>query len=353
MKIGIPQEIKQNEARVALIPYAVAELVNAGHEVLIAAGAGLASGYSDSDYRAVGAQIVPQSRLVYEQAELIIKVKEPIDDELDWLQSHHTLFSFLHLAALPALLQRLTDVGLTAIGFETVMVEGRLPLLAPMSEIAGRIAAQYGATLLYGQNHGRGVLLGGIAGTDRGNVVVIGAGMAGSQAAITCAGLGANVSVFDVNQVRLTQLHAQYANITTYYAYPEHIQEAAIAADMVIGAVLIPGARAPNVVTESTVTKMQKGSVLLDISIDQGGCMETIRPTTYSEPTYILHDVVHFAVTNIPGAVPRTASQALSHAILPYAKVLASANWIQNEQLKSGINVQHGHIVHPALQNIT
>ena len=353
MKIGIPREIKQNEGRVALIPYAVAELTKAGHKVYIASSAGDASGYPDAAYQQVGAEVLETSQAVYESSGLIVKVKEPVADELNWLKPHHTLFSFLHLAAMPALLAKLCDIGLTAIGFETVADSGRLPLLAPMSQIAGRIAAQYGTTLLYTPNQGRGILLGGITATERGEVVVLGAGMAGSQAALTCAALGANVHVFDLNQERLQQLQARYGNISTNFAYPEQIQESVHAADLVIGAVLIPGAKAPHIVTEDNVKAMQKGSVIVDISIDQGGCIETIKPTSYAEPTYVLHDVVHFGVTNIPGAVPRTASQSLSHAILPYVQQLTSPDWLQNKQLHTGINVQNGKIVHPALQNIT
>jgi len=351
MKIGIPHEIKDNEGRVALIPYAVARLSSAGHDVYLATNAGEASGYSDDSYRSIGATILPDSQSVYAKADLIVKVKEPVNEELNWLQSHHILFSYLHLAANPELTQRLRDIGLTAIAFETVSEAGRLPLLAPMSEIAGRIAAQYGATLLYSAHQGRGVLLGGIAATERSQVVVIGAGMAGTQAALTCAALGANADIFDINTDKLAQLHAISPNISTHYAYPEQIHDAVIKADLVIGAVLLPGARAPHIITERTVTNMHKGSVLIDIAIDQGGCIEAIRPTSYASPYYLSHGVVHCAITNLPGAVPRTASQALSQAILPYVLMLTETDWRNNKQLESGVNVAGGNILLEALKN--
>ena len=351
MRIGIPTEVKTLEGRVALIPAAVAELIYEGHELIIQAGAGEKSGYTDAAYAALGARIVADAATLYGEAELIVKVKEPQPQELVLLRPDHRLFCYLHLAAEPKLTESLLQIGLTAVGFETVTdAAGRLPLLAPMSEIAGRIAVQVGSHYLYQPMGGRGVLLGGIPSTTRGKVVILGAGVAGSNAATQAAALGANVTVFDTNLDKLAAMHALGDNVTALYPYKDSLHDAVIDADLLIGAVLIPGARAPHLVSAQTVREMKSGSVIIDISVDQGGCIETTRPTTYAEPVYIWEGVVHFGVTNMPGAVPRTSSQAISAALIPYVKRIARDDWQDIPGLKSGINVMAGAIVHPALK---
>jgi alanine dehydrogenase len=351
MRIGIPKERKPFEGRVALVPAVCADLVRAGHTLYIEQGAGEGSGYADEVYRDVGVTIAPDAAAVYGDAELLVKVKEPVEAELGLLQRGHLLFSYLHLAALPALAQRLCDIGLTAIAFETVEeTDGRLPLLAPMSDIAGRVTVQVAATLLHGPQGGRGVLLGGLPAATRGRVVIVGAGVAGGNAAAMAAGLGAEVIVFDKSRDRLERMRALGPNVTALYAYQTEIADAAAAADLLVGAVLVPGARAPHVVTAAMVSRMRNGSVVADISVDQGGCIETTRPTTWDAPTYVLHGVTHFAVTNIPGAVARSASQALSAALAPYVGVVAAGHWRTHAALARGLNVEAGRLRHPALQ---
>ncbi|MFM1891095.1 MAG: hypothetical protein RLZ44_172 [Pseudomonadota bacterium] len=349
MRIGIPREIKPLEGRVGLVPAAAGELVAAGHQLLVEQGAGLPSGYPDADYRAVGAELLPDAAAVYGAAELIVKVKEPVEPELGLLRPEHRLFSYLHLAALPALTERLCAIGLTAVAFETVAEHGALPLLTPMSDIAGRIAVQVGAHLLHRPAGGRGVLLGGMATTARGQVVVLGAGQAGGNAVRLAAALGAQVTVFDKAPAKLALMHDLGPNVTALYPYPQAVAAAVRSADLLIGAVLITGARAPVLVGRDLVSQMQPGSVIIDISVDQGGCIETTRPTTYEAPTYVDEGVVHFGVTNMPGAVPRTASDALSAALIPYVHRLAAPDWQDDAALVGGINVRDGKVVHPAL----
>ncbi|QKT02358.1 alanine dehydrogenase [Ectothiorhodospiraceae bacterium 2226] len=349
MRIGIPTELKIMEGRVALIPAAAGELVKRGHEVYVQAGAGLQSGYRDADYSALGVHVLDDAAAVYGAGELIVKVKEPQVEELALLRADHLLFSYLHLAADPALTEALCRIGLTAVAFETVAEGARLPLLAPMSDIAGRLGAQVGAHLLHAPQGGRGVLLGGLPAAERGRVVVIGAGVAGGSAVRVAAGLGAEVVVFDLNRDRLEAMRAFGPNVTALYPYEESVRKAVLGADLVIGAVLIVGARAPHVLDAETVRRMQPGSVIVDISVDQGGCVETTRPTDYRAPTYVWEDVVHFAVTNMPGAVPRSASQALSAALIPYVAALAQGEWRDNFALRAGINVADHKVVHPAL----
>jgi alanine dehydrogenase len=351
MRIGIPTEVKILEGRVALIPAAVAELIYEGHELIIQAGAGEKSGYADEAYAALGARIVPDATTLYKEAELVVKVKEPQPQELEMLRPDHRLFCYLHLAAEPALTQSLLEIGLTAVGFETVTnAAGHLPLLAPMSEIAGRIAVQVGSHYLYQPMGGRGVLLGGIPSTTRGKVVILGAGVAGSNAATMAAALGANVIVFDTNLNKLATMHTLGDNVTALYPYKDSLHDMVTDADLLIGAVLIPGARAPHLVSADSVREMKPGSVIIDISVDQGGCIETTRPTTYAEPVFTWEGVVHFGVTNMPGAVPRTSSQAISAALIPYVKRIARDDWQDEPGLKAGINVMDGAIVHPALK---
>lgn len=351
MRIGVPTEIKTLEGRVALVPAACGDLVRAGHEVFVQAGAGVKSGFADEDFERVGVSILPDAAATYGQSELIVKVKEPIAGDLDHLREDHLLFCYLHLAAEPALTERLLSIGLTGVAFETVEEgDGLLPLLAPMSNIAGRIGVQVGTHLLHLPQGGRGVLLGGLPAADRGHVVVLGAGAAGGNAARLAAAAGARVTVFDRRQDRLAEMMAIGSNVTALYPYVETVGDFVARADMVIGAVLVTGARAPHVVTREMISAMPEGSVVVDISVDQGGCFETTRPTTYADPTYQVDGVTHFAVTNMPGAVPRTSSQALSAAILPYAQRMARPDWRLNEALERGINVCGGEIVHPALR---
>jgi alanine dehydrogenase len=349
MRIGIPQEIKPLEGRVALVPEAAGELVRAGSEVYLQAGAGEKSGYPDSAYRAQGIQILPDAAALYGRAQLIVKVKEPVAPEYDLLRPEHVLFSYLHLAAVPELARLLKQKGLTAVAFETVEVKGRLPLLAPMSEIAGRLAIQVGAHLLHVPMGGRGILLGGLPGTERGRVVVLGAGEAGGAAVAAAAALGAEVTVFARSRDSLARMCMFGPNVTALHSYHGAIASAVQQADLLIGAVLIPGARAPHLVTRDMVRSMRPGSVIVDISVDQGGCIETIHPTDYKNPAYVEEGVIHFGVTNMPGAVPRTATQALSGAIAPFVERLARPDWEQDAALCAGINVRSGRLVHPAV----
>lgn len=351
MKIGIPREIKVQEGRVALVPDAVAELIRHQHEVYIESGAGCFSGYEDDDYRRLGAEIVATADELFAAAQLIVKVKEPQPEELHRLRADHLLFSYLHLAAEPELTRALREIGLTAVAFETVTDDrNRLPLLAPMSDIAGRIASQTGSNLLYHHQGGRGLLLGGVPATERGHVVILGAGVAGTSAAHMAAAMGARVTVFDRNRDKLEKARLIGPNVTGRHAFASAIAEAVRGADLLIGAVLIPGAKAPHLVSAETVRKMPAGSVVIDISVDQGGCIETTRPTTYDAPTFLWEGVVHYGVTNMPGAVPRTASQALSAALVPYILRLAEPGWESLPDLASGLNVQAGKVVLAALQ---
>ena len=349
MNIGIPKEIKVLEGRVALIPAAVADLCQGGHRVLVEAGAGVASGYVDTAYAQAGAEIVNTAEALYKGACLIVKVKEPVGGDLEHLTDEHILFSYLHLAALPTLTQQLQDIGLTAIGFETVEVGRQRPLLAPMSDIAGRLSVQIGSNLLYRPNGGKGLLLGGLPGVSRGKVVILGAGVAGGNAALVAAALGAEVTVFDRNRDKLARMRAIGDNVTGLHSYGESITEAVQAADLVIGAILVTGEKAAYLVNEATVKTMQAGSVIVDIAVDQGGCIETTQPTDYSQPTFELHGVTHFGVTNMPGAVPKTASQALSAAILPWVERLCVDEWRDDNALAGAVNIEAGKIIHPAL----
>lgn len=352
MRIGVPKELKPLEGRVGLIPAACAGLVAEGHTVFLEDNAGVKSGYPNEQYERIGVQILPGAEEVYGESEMIVKVKEPIEPDLAHLRADHLLFCYLHLAALPELTQQLCDIGLTAVAFETVEIEekmGHLPLLAPMSDIAGRLSIQVGTHLLHQPQGGKGILLGGVPAAKRGKVVVIGGGVAGGNAAIVAAGLGAEVTVFDMDREKLEAARAIGPNVTGLYPHTADVGEAVRLADIVVGAVLITGERAPHVVSEEMVKAMQPGSVIADISVDQGGCVETTRPTTYDDPYYRKDDVIHFTVTNMPGAVPRTSSQALSAAIAPYAARLARGHWRDEPSLVKGINVEAGKIIHPAL----
>jgi alanine dehydrogenase len=352
MRIGVPKEIKPREGRVALIPAACAQLIQHGHEVFVQSQAGVMSGYADSDYQRAGVTVLADAMTLYAQAQLVVKVKEPQPAELNLLRADHLLFSYLHLAAAPALLTSLREIGLTGVAFETVQEGRALPLLAPMSDIAGRLSVQIGATLLHQPNGGRGVLLGGLPAAERGHVVILGAGVAGGNAALVAQALGAEVTVFDPNRDKLAAMRSLGPNVTGLHPYQFAIEEHLHSADLLIGAVLIPGAKAPHLVTADMVRRMQPGSVIIDISVDQGGCIETTHPTDYNQPTYVWEGVVHFGVTNMPGAVPRSASQALSAALVPYILRLTQPGWETTPDLAAGINIQGGKVIYPALQNV-
>ena len=353
MRIGVPRETKTLEGRVALVPAAAGDLVNRGHEVWIERDAGMKSGFSDEHYTRLGVRIAADAAALYEKGELIVKVKEPIEGDLALLRKDHLLFCYLHLAPLPELTRRLLDLGLTGIAFETVELEdGDLPLLAPMSVIAGKIGVQVGTHFLHQPKGGKGKLLGGLPSTERGKVVVFGAGKAGGASAALAAAGGSNVVVFEKRQDRMDEMMRLGNNVTALYPYEDLVAQEVASADLVIGAVLVTGAVAPHVVTRQMMESMEDGSVLVDISIDQGGCFETSRPTTWKEPTYVEEGVTHFCVTNMPGAVPQTSSQAICAAILPWVNKLASGEWRDNAALVKGINVEAGRLVHPALQDM-
>lgn len=350
MNTGIPLEIMYGEGRVALVPAACTTLTSAGHKVYLEAGAGLGSGYTDEDYRNAGVEIVDDKGNLFEAAELIVKVKQPLEEGLKYLQQKHIVFSFLHLAAQPVLTRQLCDIGLTAIAFETVVNEtGARPLLAPMSKIAGRLAVIGGAGYLFQNNGGKGILLGGIDSTDRGKVVVMGAGVAGEHAVEAATSIGANVTVFDLEQGRLEQIESHYKNCTGVLSTEQAIAEQVSAADLVVSAVMVAGRRAPVVIRQSMIEAMAKGSVIVDIAIDQGGSVENIHATSYEQPVYKRHGVLHHAVPNMPGAVPRTASQALSTAVLPYVIELLEKG-IDGSKLKAATAVQNGSVVDAVLK---
>lgn len=338
MKIGLPQEIMTGEGRVALTPTDCKALVALGRTIYLQKDAGLNSGYSDSDYKRCGVEIVDSAQQLYQRAQLIVKVKQPLAQDLSYLNAQHVLFSYLHLAADLDLIEKLCAIGLTAIPFEAVSdANHALPLLAPMSQIAGRIAVMRGATLLFRNRGGRGVLLGGVEGSDLGRVVVLGAGIAGSNAVGVAVALGANVDVVDINVAKLQVLKERYPTIETHLSRPDLIASLCIRADLVIGAVLLAGRRAPVVLAASVVNKMLPGSVIVDIAIDQGGCVEGIRSTSSKEIFYREHGVIHSAVPNMPAAVARTASQSLSSAILPYVSAMSAATAFEQWQFSDDV----------------
>jgi alanine dehydrogenase len=355
MKVGVPTEIKTDEYRVAITPAGVREMVEHGHEVVIQADAGDGSVIPDQEFVDQGARIVPDAQTVFDEAELIMKVKEPMPEEVEKLRPEHTLFTYLHLAPAPELTKGLAESGATCIAYETVEdSHGRLPLLAPMSEVAGKIATQAGAFMLERPLGGRGVLLGGVPGVAAATVLVIGGGVVGMQAAFIAIGMEADVFVFDRNLDRLRELDVAFGGrASTVYSSTLAIEKMLPAADLVIGAVLIHGARAPWVIRREQLALMKKRAVLVDVSIDQGGCFETSRPTTHSDPTYEVDGITHYCVTNMPGAVPITSTFALTNATLPYALALAD-NGVReaiarDPGLRSGVNVVAGHVTHPAV----
>jgi len=350
MKIAVPAEVKNNENRVALTPAGADRLVHEGHQVFVQSGAGLGSRVSDDDYRAAGATIVESAEETWAQAELLLKVKEPIAQEYGFLRDDLTLFTYLHLAADRALTTALVDAGTTAVAYETVQLPDRsLPLLVPMSEIAGRLSVTMGSYSLLRSNGGRGMLLGGIAGTPRAKTVVIGGGVAGENAAANALGLGSQVTIVDVSLPRLRELEHRYGGALQTRASSRYaIAEELATADLVIGSVLIPGAAAPKLVTDAMVAEMKPGSVLVDIAIDQGGCFEGSRPTTHDDPTFAVHDSIYYCVANMPGAVPETATRALTNATLPYVSAIANKGFdraaAEDAALAKGLNVQGGRI---------
>ncbi len=355
MKIGVAKEIKIHEYRVGLVPAGVRELVGAGHRVIVQTGAGAGIGFDDSHYRAAGADIAPTAEEVFAATDLIVKVKEPQIAECRMLKPGQTLFTYLHLAADPEQARALMESGATAIAYETVTAgDGSLPLLTPMSEVAGRMSVQVGASCLQKANGGFGVLLGGVPGVAPAKVVILGGGVSGTHAAEMAVGLRADVTVVDRSVKRLRELSAAFANqLKTVYSTAQSIEELVRDADLVIGAVLIAGAAAPKLVSHAMVQAMKPGAVLVDIAIDQGGCFETSRPTTHADPTFAVHGVIHYCVTNMPGAVPRTSTVALTNATLPYVKSLADLGWQQaaarDSGLANGLNVHAGRVTHAAV----
>jgi alanine dehydrogenase len=355
MRIGVPKEIKNNEYRVGLVPAGVRELVSAGHEVFVQSTAGAGIGLDDASYQAAGATIVANAADVFAAAELIVKVKEPQLAECKMLRRGQTLFTYLHLAADAAQAKALMASGAAAIAYETVTApDSSLPLLTPMSEVAGRMSIQVGAASLQKANGGLGVLLGGVPGVTPAKVVILGGGVSGTNAAEIAVGMRADVTVVDRSLMRLRVLDAIFAGrLKTAASTAEAIESLVIQADLVIGAVLVAGAAAPKLVTRDMVRKMKPGAVMVDISIDQGGCFETSRPTTHDDPTYVVDGVVHYCVTNMPGAVPRTSTFALTNATLPYVKALASLGTHQalsrDPHLARGLNVLDGVITHEAV----
>jgi alanine dehydrogenase len=356
MEIGVPKEIKDQEFRVGLSPSSVRALAEQGHVVYVETGAGEGSGFSDDDYRQAGGKIAPDAATAWNR-ELVVKVKEPLAAEYDRIQPDQLLFTYLHLAANRPLTERLLKSGVVAIAYETVeLPDRRLPLLTPMSIIAGRLSVQFGARFLERQQGGRGVLLGGVPGVRPGHVVILGGGIVGTEAARMAVGLGAQVTILDVNVDRLAYLETLFGSrVTLLYSSSASIDATVPDADLLIGAVLVPGKRAPILVPRTLVQQLRSGSVLVDVAVDQGGCIETLHPTSHSHPTYIDEGVVHYGVPNMPGAVPWTATQALNHSTLPYVLKLAKEGVValrRDPALAKGVNIQCDRLVHPAVQEV-
>ncbi len=355
MIAGVVKEIKPGENRVAVTPGGAAAYVAHDHRILVERGAGLGSGLTDNEYEAAGARIAPDADAVWGEAELVIKVKEPLSEEIARMRPGQILYTYLHLASAEDLTRALLDKGVIAIGYETVQLDdGSLPLLAPMSEVAGRLAVQKGAQCLEAHAQGRGVLLSGASGVRPGEAVILGAGIVGANACHIALGMGARVTIMDINTARLRYVYdIMGSHVTTLVSNRAALHEALPQADLVIGAVLIPGARAPQLITEGLVREMRTGAVIVDTAIDQGGCCATARPTTHAEPTYAEHGVVHYCVTNMPAAVPRTSTHALANSTLGYGLMLADKGAdgaiAADAALKRGVNVYKGKLVHPAV----
>jgi alanine dehydrogenase len=355
MLVGVPKEIKNNEFRVGLTPSSVHELAARGHRVIVQAGAGAGIGLTDEQYTAAGATMLASAQEIFAQAEMIVKVKEPQPQECAMLRPGQILYTYLHLAPDPEQTAALVRSGAVCIAYETITGPGGgLPLLAPMSEVAGRMAIQAGASHLEKSKGGAGILLGGVPGVGAGHIVIIGAGVVGTNALQMAVGIGARVTVLDKNVDRLRQLDLIYGNrITTVYSNAHAIEDAVLSADLVIGGVLVPGAAAPKLVTRAMVARMKKGAVVVDVAIDQGGCFETSHPTTHADPTFVLDGVVHYCVANMPGAVARTSTFALNNATIGHAVALANKGWRQalrdDSHLKNGLNVCEGKVTHAAV----
>ena len=355
MIIGIPREIKKDEYRVALLPVGAQLLVGDGHTVLIEKGAGYGCGYEDADYSGVGAELVDTATEIYDRAAMVMKVKEPLVEEISKLRDGQIVFCYFHFAGSRELTEGCLKKGIAAVAYETLTDEnGHLPLLTPMSEVAGKMSIQEGAKCLEKPMMGRGILLGGVAGVAPADVLIIGAGVVGTNAAQVAAGLGANVIIMDINLDRLRHLNETMpANVTTIYCDPKAIEEYAVKADLVIGAVLIPGAKAPVLIDLPLLQKMKKGAVIVDVSIDQGGCCVASRPTTHSDPVFVVEEIVHYCVANMPGAVGRTSSQALCNATLPYCRKLANLGLdgfiTESQGHAEALNLRAGKIICPAV----
>ena len=356
MEIGIPAETKDQEFRVGLTPSTVRTLVDRGHQVYIETNAGVGSSFTDTQYIQAGANIVPTAAAAWDR-EMVVKVKEPLSTEYQYLQKNQILFAYLHLAANRTLTEQLIDTGVSAIAYETVeLPDGKLPLLAPMSIIAGRLSVQFGARFLEKQQGGSGVLLGGVPGVQPGQVTILGGGVVGTEATRIAVGMGAQVTILDVNVDRLSYLETIFGSRVTYlYSNTSNIETAVRDADLVIGAVLILGKRAPILVSSALVSEMKPGAVIIDVAVDQGGCIETVRPTSHTNPVYIESGVVHYGVPNMPGAVPWTATQALNNSTAPYVVKLADRGLealAMDLTLAKGMNVRGGSIVHPAVRSV-
>lgn len=357
MIIGVPKEIKNNENRVALTPAGAKELIKRKHTVYIQADAGVGSGFSDDDYRIAGARILPTIEEVYDIAEMIVKVKEPIASEYDLVKENQLLFTYFHFASSEPLTNAMINSNSVCIAYETVTDEnGALPLLVPMSEVAGRMSVQEGAKYLEKPSGGRGILLGGVPGVRPAKVMILGGGVVGTNAAKMAAGMGADVTILDINLDRMRYLDdVMPANVNTFMSNEYNIRELLSSHDLIIGAVLIPGAKAPHLITRDMLGDLRDGTVLVDVAVDQGGCIETCKPTTHEDPTYIIDGVLHYCVANMPGAVPYTSTLALTNATLPFVINLANKGWRQacaeDPHLKKGLNVAHGKVVYKAVAN--
>ena len=354
MIIGVPTEVKTREYRVGMVPAGVRTLSTHGHKVIVQAGAGLGSGISDDEFRTAGAELVSAAEEVWKRAEMICKVKEPLPEEYPRMREGQILYTYLHLAAAPKLGEELLKRGVSGVAYETIELPGgKLPLLQPMSAVAGRMSIQVAATYLEKERGGKGILLGGVPGVRRGRVVIIGGGVVGQNAARMAIGLGAQVIVMDVNTDTLAYIDDIYeGRINTLYSDPVSIEESVRTADVVVGAVLVAGARAPRLVTEAMIKKMEPGSVIVDVAVDQGGCIETCRPTTHDDPTYMVHGVVHYCVANMPGAVARTSTFALNNATLAFGVKIADqglAEAMKDPVLGRGLNTYKGKVTHPAV----
>jgi len=350
MIVGVPKEIKNTENRVGMVIAGVRALTQAGHKVLVQHNAGIGAGISDEDYRKAGATIIETAKEIYDKSDMIVKVKEPLPEEYPLLREGQILYTYLHLAADERLTKALMERKIVGIAYETIQpADGSLPLLAPMSAVAGRMATQIGATYLQHDHGGKGMLLGGVTGVERAKVVILGGGVVGVNAAKMAVGLGARVTIMDVNVNRLEYLSDIFRNeVTTLYSNNEQIERAVTTADMVIGSILVPGAKAPKLVSREMVSRMQPGGVIIDVAVDQGGSVETCRPTSHEHPTYTVDRIIHYAVPNMPGAVPRTSTYALTNVTLKYALMIANLGWRdainKDEALRKGVNILNGKI---------